>query len=163
MAFSRGYRNINATYENSTTLASTKHKSCEWYTVTLTLPPADRRRHPIKVVTAMTSVSPQLWEKKIVNCAEERLHVFVSVIKIAAIYDDDIPKRNDGSAPVIMHFLSANKAIHTTRQRKTLKHSEISMNDRIMQKKTMNCMQRRSDWKKKEWSSLCGRWTAIFC
>ena len=73
------------------------------------------------------------------------MHVFVSVIKIAAIYDDDIPKRNDGSAPVIMHFLSANKAIHTTRQRKTLKHSEISMNDRIMQKKTMNCMQRRSD------------------
>jgi len=61
--------------------------------------PVDRRRHPIE----------PLRETNFINCAEERLNVFVSKIEITAIHDDDIPKRKDGSTPVIVQFLSADK------------------------------------------------------
>ena len=70
--------------------------------------------------------------KHLEDFAEERLNVFVSEIEVAAIHDDDIPKRKDALTPVIIYFF-----------KQKLKRSEI-MNDHLTPKK-MNNKQRRGN------------------
>ena len=59
-----------------------------------------------------------MMRKNLVSFAEEKLRVSVDEIEITAIHD--LPKRKDGSTPVIVQFLSADKKTEIMRQRKKL-------------------------------------------
>ena len=57
-----------------------------------------------------------MMKKNFISFAEEKLKVSIDEIEITAIHD--LPKRKDGSTPVIVQFLSAGKKPETMRQRK---------------------------------------------
>ena len=83
-----------------------------------------------------------MMKKNVISFPEEKLKVSIYDIEITAIHD--LPKRKDGSTPVIVQFLFTDKKPEMIRQRKKLKGSNIFLNDHLTQKK-INCLQRQDD------------------
>ena len=73
-----------------------------------------------------------MMKKTFISFAEETLKVSVDEIEITAIHE--LPKRKDGSTPVIVQFLSADKKKQIMRHRKKPKGSDIFLNDHFTHK-----------------------------
>ena len=56
-----------------------------------------------------------------------------SVVEIETTAIHDLPKRKDGSTPVIVQFLSTDKKTEIIRKRKMLKGSAVFLNDHLTQ------------------------------
>ena len=67
--------------------------------------------------------------KHFVKFAQDKLNVSVSEIEVTAIHD--LPKRKDGTTPVIVQLLSVDKKTDLMRKRKCLKGSNIFLNDQL--------------------------------
>ena len=92
--------------------------------------------------------------KTFVSLAEEKLRVSVDEIEITTIHD--LSKRKDGSTPVIVQFLSADKKTEIMRQRKKLKGSDIFLNDHLTQKNNELFAEAR---RLKKEGKIFGTWT----
>ena len=67
--------------------------------------------------------------KHFVKFAQDKLNVSVEEIEITAIHD--LPKRKDDTTPVIVQLLSVDKKTDRMRRRKSLKGSNVFLNDRL--------------------------------
>ena len=70
--------------------------------------------------------------KNFVKFAQEKMNVSLAEIEITAIHD--LPKRKDGTTPLIVQFLSTDKKTELMRKRKMLKGSNVYLNDHLTQK-----------------------------
>ena len=61
--------------------------------------------------------------------AHDKLHVDIPEIEITAIHN--LPKRKDGTTPISIQFLSSDKRTEIMRKRKTLKGTNIFLNDHL--------------------------------
>ena len=92
--------------------------------------------------------------KHFVKFAKDKLNVSVEEIEITAIHD--LPKRKDGTTPVIVQLLSVDKKTDLMRRRKNLKGSNVFLNDQLT--RTNNELFAEARRLKKE-GKLYGTWT----
>ena len=92
--------------------------------------------------------------KQFVKFAKDKLNVSVEEIEITAIHD--LPKRKDGTTPVIVQLLSVDKKTDLMRRRKNLKGSNVFLNDQLT--RTNNELFAEARRLKKE-GKLYGTWT----
>ena len=86
--------------------------------------------------------------------AKEKLSVSVAEIEITATHD--LPKRKDGSTPVIVQFLSTDKKTEIMRKREMLKGSAVFLNDHLTQKNNELFAETRRLKKERK---IVGTWT----
>ena len=92
--------------------------------------------------------------KQFVKFAKDKLNVSVEEIEITAIHD--LPKRKDGTTPVIVQLLSVDKKTDLMHRRKNLKGSNVFLNDQLT--RTNNELFAEARRLKKE-GKLYGTWT----
>ena len=72
---------------------------------------------------------PYEMRKFFVKFAQDKLNVSVEEIEITAIHD--LPKRKDGTTPVIVQLLSVDKKTALMHRRKSLNGSNVFLNDQL--------------------------------
>ncbi len=92
--------------------------------------------------------------KNFVKFAQDKLNVSVEEIEITAIHD--LPKRKDGTTPVIVQLSSVDKKTDLMRKRKCLKGSNVFLNDQLT--KVNNDLFAEARRLKRE-NKLYGTWT----
>ena len=96
-------------------------------------------------------------KRNFIAFAHDKLQIDIPEIEITAIHD--LPKRKDGTTPVIIQFLSSDKRTEIMRKRKSLKGTNIFLNDHLS--RLNNALFHRARTLRKEnkidstWTSNC--------
>lgn len=87
--------------------------------------PNTRTTTPAEQSTGETATMKQ----KFITFAHDNLHVDIPEMEITAIHD--LPQRRDGTTPIIVQFLTTEKRTEVMQNRKSLKGTNVYLNDHL--------------------------------